>query len=197
MGLLTFAVNVTLDGCVDHRVGVADDALHAWFTELLHASGAILFGRATYELMEGHWPAVARDAHAPPADRAWAIALEEKPKHVVSSTRAEFPWANTHRVEGDLRAAVERLKRQTPDGVLVGSPRLGAALERWGLIDEYRVVVHPVLAGHGPTLFAGLERARRLALVGSRTFGSGVVAMHLRRMDGSGAASDPAERTPR
>ena len=184
MGQLTFALNVTLDGCIDHREGIADDELLDYFTELMGAAGAMLFGRTTYELMESHWPAVARDESAPRADRAWAIALEAKPKHVVSSTRRDFPWANTIRVEGDLREAVERLKRKTPDGVLVGSPMLSSALESAGLIDEYRIAVHPVLAGHGPTLFQGLERSQHLTLVSTKTLKSGVTAMHLRRKEG-------------
>ena len=180
MGLLTFAINVTLDGCCDHRAGIADAALHRFFTRLMDANGAMLFGRTTYELMEAAWPAVARDAKAPPAMRDWARKLEAKPKYVVSSSRSDFPWINTFRVEGDLREAIRRIKRKTPRGVLVGSPQLGAALERMGLIDEYRLVVHPVLAGHGPTLFLGIE-SRRLALVATTRLRSGVMAMHYRK----------------
>ncbi len=184
MGLLTFALNVTLDGCCDHREMIADDELHDYFTELMDATGAMLFGRNTYELMESAWPAVARDENAPRAMREWAQKLEAKPKYVVSASRRDFPWDNTMRVEGDLRAAMTQLKEQHPRGVLVGSPMLSAALERLGLIDEYRLVVHPILAGHGPTLFQGLERSRRLALVATKQFRSGVTALHYRRKDG-------------
>ena len=93
MGLLTFSINVTLDGCVDHQEGIADDETHAFFTHLLDEGGAMLWGRVTYEMMESYWPAVARgDAEAPPAMRAWAVKLEAKPKYVVSSTRRDFPW---------------------------------------------------------------------------------------------------------
>ena len=82
MGLLTFSINVTLDGCVDHQEGVADDETHAFFTRLMDESGAMLWGRVTYEMMESYWPAVARgDAEAPPALREWAIKLEAKPKY--------------------------------------------------------------------------------------------------------------------
>jgi dihydrofolate reductase len=184
MGLLTFALNVTLDGCNDHREGIADDELHDYFTQLMDASGAMLFGRSTYELMEAAWPAVARDEKAPRAMGAWARKLEAKPKYVVSASRREFPWNNTIRVEGDLGEAIGQLKERTPQGVLVGSPMLSAALERLGLIDEYRIVVHPVLAGHGPTLFQGLERKRVLDLVSTKQFKSGVMAMHYRRKEG-------------
>jgi dihydrofolate reductase len=111
----------------------------------------MLYGRTTYEPMESHWPAVARDATAARAHRAWAV---------------------------------KALKDKTPDGVLVGSPKLSFALEELGLIDEYRIVVHPVLAGHGPTLFEGLGRSRPLTLVSTKTLGSGVIATHLRRKHG-------------
>ena len=184
MGLLTFGLNVTLDGCCDHRVGIADDELHDHFTELMDAAGAMLWGRVTYELMESAWPAVARDENAPRATREWARKLEAKPKYVVSSSRRDFPWNNTFRVEGDLHEAVRQLKEKTPRGVLVGSPTLSAALERLGLIDEYRLVLHPVLAGHGPTLFRGLEPSRQLELVSTKRLKSGALALHYRRKAG-------------
>jgi dihydrofolate reductase len=184
MGLLTFALNVTLDGCNDHREAIADDELHDYFTELMDAGGAMLFGRTTYELMEGAWPAVARDETAPRALREWALKLEAKPKYVVSNSRRDFPWQNTFRVEGDLHDAVRRLKETTPRGVLVGSPMLSTALEQLGLIDEYRIVVHPILAGHGPTLFQGLPSSRHLELVSTHRLKSGVMAMHYRRKAG-------------
>jgi dihydrofolate reductase len=184
MGLLTFAINVSLDGCCDHRAMIADDELLDYFTQRMGAAGAMLYGRITYELMEDAWPAVARDEKAPRAMREWATALEAKPKYVVSASRRDFPWNNTFRVEGDLHAAVRQLKDKTPAGVLVGSPALGVALERLGLIDEHRLVVHPVLSGHGPTLFQGLERSRHLEHVSTHRLKSGVMAMHYRRNEG-------------
>jgi dihydrofolate reductase len=183
MGLLTFALNVTLDGCCDHRAAIPDDELHDYFTQLMDAAGAMLWGRTTYEMMESAWPAVARDEKAPRAMREWAQKLDAKPKYVASASRRDFPWNNTFRVAGDLHEAVTQLKEKTPRGVLVGSPMLAAALERLGLIDEYRFVVHPVLAGHGPTLFQGLECARRLELLSTKRFASGAVAMHHRRVN--------------
>src|SRR5688572_21125140 len=183
MGTLTFALNVTLDGCYDHREAIADAELHDYFTDLMGTAGALLYGRTTYELMEGHWPAVARDENASRADREWALKLDDIPKYVVSTTRRDFPWNNSFHVEGDLREAVTRLKATTPRGVLVGSPMLGASLERLGLIDEYHLLVHPVLAGHGPYLFHGLERSRHLELVSSTRLKTGTTAMHFRRKD--------------
>ena len=183
MGLLTFSINVTLDGCVDHQEGIADDETHAFYTRLLDACGAMLWGRVTYEMMEAYWPAVARgDEPAPPALRDWAVTLEAKPKYVVSSTRTDFPWTNSHPVAGDLRTGVQRLKDATPAGVLLGSGKLATALDRLDLIDEYRILVHPRIAGHGPTLYqGGLPGTRRLELISATPFRNGAVAMHYRR----------------
>jgi dihydrofolate reductase len=185
MGLLTFSINVTLDGCVDHREGIADDETHAFFTRLMDECGALLWGRVTYEMMESYWPAVARgDAEASPAVREWAVKLEAKPKYVVASARKNFPWVNSHHVAGDLLTGIKKLKDATPNGVLLGSVTLANELDRLGLIDEYKVLVHPRIAGHGPTLYErGLPSARRLELISTRPLRSGVVAMHYRRAD--------------
>ena len=183
MGLLTFTINVTLDGCVDHQEGIVDDETRAFFTDLMDASGAMLWGRVTYEMMESYWPLVARgDVEAPPAMRAWADKLEAKPKHVVSTTRTDFPWTNSHHVAGDLRAGVQRLKDATPAGVLLGSGALATALDRLDLIDEYRFLVHARIAGHGPTLYqGGLPTTRRLTLVAATPLRNGAIAVHYRR----------------
>ncbi len=183
MGLLTFSINVTLDGCVDHEEGVADDETHAFYTQLLNEGGAMLWGRVTYEMMESYWPSVARgEVDAPPALREWAVQLEAKPKYVVSSTRTSFPWTNSHHVVGDLRAGIQKLKDETPNGVLLGSVTLAAELDRLDLIDEYRIMVHPRIAGHGPTLFAsGLPATRKLELISAKPLRNGAVAMHYRR----------------
>ncbi|KOX04710.1 dihydrofolate reductase family protein [Micromonospora profundi] len=183
MGLLTFSINVTVDGCVDHQEGIADDETHAFFTRLLDESGAMLWGRVTYEMMESYWPAVARgDVEAPPAIREWAVTLEAQPKYVVSSTRTDFPWTNSHHITGDLREGVQKLKDATPDGVLVGSGKLATELDRLGLIDEYKLLVHPVIAGHGPTLYqGGLPATRRLELLSAEPLSNGVMSMHYRR----------------
>jgi dihydrofolate reductase len=183
MGLLIFSLNLTLDGCVDHQEGIADDETHALFTRLMDDAGAMLWGRVTYEMMESAWPAVARgDEDAPPALREWAVKLEAKPKYVVSSTRMDFPWTNSHRIAGDLREGVRKLKDATPAGVLLGSGKLATELDRLDLIDEYRLLIHPMIAGHGPTLYQdGLPGTRRLDLVSAEPLRNGAVAMHYRR----------------
>jgi dihydrofolate reductase len=182
MGLLTFSINITLDGCIDHREGIADDEIHAFFTRLMDQSGAMLWGRVTYDMMESYWPAVARgEVEAPPAMRAWAVKLEAKPKYVVSSARSDFPWNNSHHIGGDVRTGVQELKDATPDGVLLGSGKLAAELDRLDLIDEYQLLVHPRIAGHGPSLYeSGLPSTRRLELISAKPLRSGVVALHYR-----------------
>ncbi len=134
-------------------------------------------------MMEAYWPAVARsDEDAPPAIREWAIKLEGKPKYVVSSTRTVFPWEQQlpHR-RRSARGCPEAQGRH-PAGVLLGSGELAAELDRLDLIDEYKILVHPRIAGHGPTLYqSGLASTRRLELVSARPFGDGAVAMHYRR----------------
>lgn len=183
MGLLTFSLNLTLDGCVDHQEGIVDDETHDLFTRLMDEAGAMLWGRTTYEMMERYWPAVARgELDAPPAQRAWAVKLEAKPKYVVSSTRADFPWTNSHHLAGELRAGVQALKDATPDGVLLGSGTLAAALDRLDLIDAYLFLVHPRIAGHGPTLYqGGLLATRKLELVSAEPLRCGAVAMRYRK----------------
>lgn len=186
MGLLIFSINVTLDGCIDHQEGIADDETHAFFTALMDESGAMLWGRVTYEMMESHWPAVARgDLEAPPALREWAVKLEAKPKYVVSATRNNFPWSNSHHIAGgDLRTEVQKLKDANPAGVLLGSGKLAAELDRLNLIDEYKFLLHPRIVGDGPTLYqSGLPATRRLELISATPFRNGVVAAHYRRAD--------------
>ena len=187
MGLLTFSLNITLDGCVDHQEGIADDETHTFFSRLMDDAGAMLWGRITYEMMEAYWPAVARgDEEATSGMRDWAVKLETKPKYVVSSTRTNFPWTNSHHIVGDLRMSVQKIKDANPAGVLLGSGMLATELDRLDLIDEYKFLVHPRIAGHGPTLYQrGLNNTRRLELISSTPLHNGVVAMHYRRECGS------------
>ena len=184
MGHLTFALNVTIDGCIDHRVGIADDETHTYFTALMNEHQAMLWGRTTYELMEEYWPLVASGkVEAPQALREWAVKLEQKPKYVVSSSRADFPWNNSHHLAGDLSTAVQELKDKSPDGVLLGSNQLATELDRRGLVDDYRFLIQPIIAGHGPRLYeAGLPDPSRLELRESRTLSNGVLAVHYRRV---------------
>lgn len=174
MGTLRYSINVTLDGCVDHRVGTADEALHQHAVEALASADALLFGRVTYQLME-FW-------RTPPPDgwptwmQPFADTINPAKKYVVSSTLEQVDW-NTELVRGDLGPAVQQLKEQSERGVYVGGVQLPLALTELGLIDEYTFLVMPRVAGHGPTLFAGLSHYVDLRLVGRKEFDSGAVAL--------------------
>jgi len=184
---LRYFINVTLDGCCDHRAILPDEDLHRHATESLNQADALLFGRVTYEMMEAAFRPPARpvDLRQQTAARpAWmdpfARTIDAAKKYVVSSTLSSNPdrvdW-NAELLRGDLGKAVLQLKREPGKGLLTGGVKLPLALAAMGLIDEYEFVVHPRLAGHGPTLFAGLSKPVDLRLVSLLEFGSGAVAM--------------------
>jgi dihydrofolate reductase len=177
---LRYSINVTLDGCCDHRAMIADEELHRRAAENLEQADALLFGRVTYEMMEAAWrqptPAGARPDWMQPWMEPFARTIDAAKKYVVSSTLDRVDW-NAELVRGDLATAVQRLKQQSGKGLFVGGVTLPLALAELGLIDEYEFVVHPRLAGHGPTLFAGLSKHVDLKLVSRLEFGSGAVAM--------------------
>jgi len=177
---LRYSINVTLDGCCDHRAMVADEELHRRAAENIARADALLLGRVTYEMMEAAWKAPAqtgvRPDRMPPWMEPFARTIDAAKKYVVSSTLERVDW-NAELVRGDLGTAVRQLKRESGKGLLVGGVKLPLALTELGLIDEYEFVVHPRLAGHGPTLFAGLSKYVDLKLVSRLEFGSGAVAM--------------------
>jgi dihydrofolate reductase len=179
MRRLRYSINVTLDGCCDHRAGTTDEELHRYWAEKLAQADALLFGRVTYEMMEAAWRPAATGVR-PDWMADWmepfARTIDAAKKYVVSSTLERVDW-NAELVRGDLRTAVEQLKREPGKGLFVGGVKLPLALAELGLIDEYEFVVHPRLAGHGPTLFAGLSKPIDLKLVSRLEFSSGAVAM--------------------
>ena len=173
---LRYSVNVTLDGCCDHRAGIPSEDLHRHAVENFDQADALLFGRVTYEMMEAAWrqqaPAVARPEWMEP----FARTIDAAKKYVVSSTLERVDW-NAEIVRGDIGTAVQQLKREPGKGLFVGGVKLPQALAELGLIDEYEIVVHPRLTGHGPALFAGLSKHVDLKLVSRVEFESGAVAM--------------------
>jgi dihydrofolate reductase len=173
---LRYSINVTLDGCCDHRVMIADEDLHRHAMENIAQADALLFGRVTYEMMEAAWRLATRTVPMPDWTEPFARTIDAAKKYVVSSTLDRVDW-NAELVRGDLRKAVEQLKREPGKGLFVGGVKLALALTELGLIDEYEFVVHPRLAGHGPTLFAGLSKHVDLRLVSRLELGSGAVAM--------------------
>jgi dihydrofolate reductase len=173
---LRFSINITLDGCYDHRVGIADEDLHRHAIELFDQADALLFGRVTYEMMESAWRPPAPAGARPDWVERFAQTINAAKKYVVSNTLERVDW-NAELVRGDLGEAVRQLKQEPGKGLGVGGVKLALALTELGLIDEYEFVVHPRLAGHGPTLFAGLSKHVDLKLVGRLELGSGAVAL--------------------
>jgi dihydrofolate reductase len=177
---LRYSINVTLDGCCDHLAITPDEEMHCYHAENLAKADALLFGRVTYEMMEAAWRPVAqtgtRPAWMPPWMEPFARTIDAAKKYVVSSTLERVDW-NAELVRGDLEKAVQQLKRESGKGLFVGGVKLALALTELGLIDEYEFMVHPRLAGHGPTLFAGLSKHVDLKLMGRLELGSGAVVM--------------------
>ncbi|GAA2231513.1 dihydrofolate reductase family protein [Herbiconiux moechotypicola] len=185
MRSLRYGINVTLDGCVHHEAGVAPDeqSMRFWTAEIARAD-ALIYGRVTYEMMQEAWRR--------PADGVWpewmdewdipfAEAIDGTKKYVVSSTldESDVDWS-AELLRGDLGDAVRGLKEEPGGPLSVGGVTLPLALADLGLIDEYAFVVHPVIAGHGPTLFAGLRERVELELIGREEFRSGAVALRYR-----------------
>ena len=173
---LRYSINVTLDGCCDHRVIVPDEDLHRHAAKNLDQADALLFGRVTYEMMETAFRPSAGTGARPAWMEPFARTIDAAKKYVVSSTLDRVDW-NAEFVCGDLGTAVQQLKRESGKGLFVGGVKLPRALAELGLIDEYEFVVHPRLAGHGPALFAGLSKHVDLRLVSRMEFRSGAVAM--------------------
>jgi dihydrofolate reductase len=159
---------------------IADEELHRHGVENLAQADALLLGRVTYEMMEAAWRSPARTGVRPDWMADWGMpfarTIDAAKKYVVSRTLDRVDW-NAELVRWDLGKAVQQLKREPGKGLFVGGVKLALALAELGLIDEYEFVVQPVLAGHGPTLFAGLSKRVELKLVSRVEFGSGAVAM--------------------
>jgi dihydrofolate reductase len=172
---LRYSINVTLDGCIDHTLGVPDRETHEHATEIIARADAIILGRVTYELMESAWRPPGMLAEMPAWMLAFGETIDAAKKYVVSGTLESVDW-NSELLRGDFVEAIRELKQQPGDGLYVGGMQLPLALAELGLIDEYEFVVHPRLAGRGPTLVAGLPKLIELEPVGRREFGSGAVA---------------------
>ncbi len=180
---LRYAINVTLDGCCHHEAGLPpDEESMRYWTAKMERADALLFGRVTYEMMEsawrqpdtGNWPDWMDEWEVP-----FTKTIDRAKKYVVSSTLSGVDW-NAELVQGDLGPAVQRLKQEPGEGLWVGGVTLPLALANLGLIDEYEFLVQPVLAGHGPTLLAGLHERIQLELVDRHEFRSGAVALRYR-----------------
>lgn len=174
-----FAINITLDGCCDHTKQLADDETHEYFTQLLREVDLLVYGRKTYELMVPFWPDVAKNQSKPKAMNEFALAFDSANKVVFSRTLERAEDKNTRIVRTNLRDEILKLKQEQGKNILVGGVSIPSQLIELGLVDEYRFVVGPVIAGEGRRLLDGvsLQEKLQLKLVESKIFKSGCVAL--------------------
>jgi dihydrofolate reductase len=179
MGKVVYLMNVSLDGFVetpDHSLDwtIVDEELHFWFNEQSRAADVFVYGRRLYEVMAAYWPHGASDPEATPAMVEFAQIWNPKPKVVFSSTLETVDW-NSRLVRGNVGDEIERLRTEVDGEIEIGGPTLAAEVIRRGLVDEYRLVVHPVVLGAGTPFFPALDRPLALRLLETRRFASGVL----------------------
>lgn len=176
---VTFAINLTLDGCCDHTKQIADEEVHEYFTRLVREVDLLIYGRKTYQLMVPYWPDIAKNQSGTKAENEFALAFDSINKVVFSRTLDSAEDKNTRIVCTDLRDEILKLKQQQGKNILTGGVSVPSQLIELGLVDEYRFVVGPVIAGEGRRLLEGVSLPERLQLklVESKIFKSGCVAL--------------------
>src|ERR1700752_50421 len=179
MRKLIFGINITLDGCCDHTKQFADDETHEYFTDLLREADLLVYGRKTYQLMVPFWPEVAKSQSMTKASNEFAKAFDSINKIVFSRTLDSAEDKNTRIVRTNLHDEILKLKQAEGKDILVGGVRIPSQLIELGLVDEYRFVVGPIVAGEGRRLLEGvsLQERLQLKLVESKIFKSGCVAL--------------------
>ncbi len=174
------AINMTIDGFCDHTSGIPDEEIHQHYTNLLNNADAILFGRITYQLMQ-YWQNLVKNPCGEKAMDDFAVAIDKIPKVVFSHTLKDTGWESAELASQGLQEKVMELK-QSGNGenkaILVGSPSLIVALTQLGLIDEYQLCMHPLIAGSGLTLFKNINRSITLKLLKTKVFGSGAILLY-------------------
>jgi len=174
-----FAINITLDGCCDHTKMIADEEIHAYFTHLMREVDLLAFGRKTYQLMVPYWPDVAKNHSATGTSLEFAETFVSKNKIVFSQSLETAGDKNTRIVRANLQHEILKLKQEQGKSILVGGVTVSSQLIELGLVDEYRFVVQPIIAGAGTRLLEGvnLQKKLQLKLVESKIFKSGCVAL--------------------
>jgi len=174
-----FAINITLDGCCDHTKQFADDETHEYFTHLMREVDLQVFGRKTYQLMVPFWPEVAKNQSMTKASNEFAQAFDSINKIVFSRSLDSAEDNNTRIVRTNLHDEILKLKQEEGKNILVGGVSIPSQLIELGLVDEYRFVVGPIVAGEGRRLLEGisLQEKLQLKLVESKIFKSGCVAL--------------------
>ena len=176
---LIFAINLTLDGCCDHTKQIADEETHEYFAQLMREVDLLVYGRKTYQLMVPFWPEVAKNQSMTKASNEFARTFDSISKVVFSRSLDSAEDKNTRIVRTDLRDEILRLKQEPGKSILIGGVSVPSQLIELGLVDEYRFVVGPIVAGEGRRLLEGVSLRERLQLklVGSKFFKSGCVAL--------------------
>ena len=181
MGRVVYMMNVSLDGFVatpdgDLDWGTVDEELHGWFNDRTREAGALVYGRRLYEVMVAYWPTADADPAATPVMREFGRIWNATPKVVFSTSLDDVP-AGWRLIRGDVPGEVARLRDETDGDLHVGGPTLAAELVRRGMVDEYRLVVHPVVLGRGLPFFPVLDAPIRLRLIGTRRFATGAALL--------------------
>ncbi len=177
MRSVVFAINMTVDGCCGHESVVADDELHEHFTGLLRNSDVEIIGRNTYHLMYPYWHDVAVNQSETETTNEFARVFDSMPKIVFSTTLKSVEWNNTTLLRSNLQEEILKMKQHPGKNISIGGLNIASQLAQSGLIDEYRFLIQPIIAGKGPRLFES-GRNLTLELVGSKTFRSGIVELH-------------------
>ncbi len=178
MRKLVYSINISIDGFADHTVAGPDDEMLDFFTGRLNDTGVELFGRTTYQMMEAAWPHVQENPSSSKSDLTFAEKFNSMPKIVYSSTLEKAEWNNTTLVKSNALEHVARLKETEGENLGIGGIKLAGSLVSHGLVDEYWLVVHPVIAGKGRRLTEDPVARRKLRLIDTISFKSGAVALH-------------------
>lgn len=182
MRKLIYGINISVDGCCDHTKfggGDSGDDIHDYFRQLLEGADLIIYGRKTYELMVPFWPEVAHTQSMDESANAFASVFAGLKRVVVSKTMDGAADEQATIIRDNVKEEIIRLKQQPGKAISTGGVELPAKLIEWGLIDEFHIVVHPVIVGEGRRLFAEMHLPENLGLelVSSKTLGSGCVAL--------------------
>jgi dihydrofolate reductase len=178
MRKLIACMNMTLDGFCDHTAMPADDEIHQHYSDLLAAADTVIYGRITYQLMEDYWPGVVKEPTGNQQTDRFAITIDEINKLVFSHTLREVDWKNARLATRSIEEEIRELKQQPGRDMLVGSPSMIVACTRLGLVDEFQLCVHPVIAGSGLRLLKDIDKRIELELVKTKTFGCGAVLFY-------------------
>ncbi len=181
MRKLIAAINMTLDGFCDHTAMIADDEIHQHYNELLSNAGTLIYGRITYQLMEGYWPSVVKNPTGNKPMDEFAVLIDNISKIVFSRTLKNVDWKNTKLKKEVIKEEILELKQSRNGGgknILVGSPSLIVALTQLDLIDEYQLGVQPTVLGSGLPLFKNVKDRVNLKLLKTKTFRCGAVTLY-------------------